>query len=112
MRIAAFVIPILTGLVLSGPAAAESADLEYDIYLVNDTLAVWLDLRPVLDQSKMEDLLAGLDLWLAVELKIEKPRKLFFSKTISSYGPENISSSDRRQISAEVLPYRSIDPKF
>lgn len=60
------------------------ADFDYDIFLVGDTLAVWIDIRPVLDQSRMEDLLAGLDLSLIIEMKAQRPRKLLFSKTIAT----------------------------
>jgi hypothetical protein len=65
-------------------AGGDGSDFEYDIFLNKDTISVWLDLRPALEQSKMEDLLAGLDLWFGIELNIEKPRKLFFSRTIAS----------------------------
>ncbi len=77
----------LLGFYLAGGAtAARAADAEfdYDIFLANDTIVVWLDVLPALDQAKMEDLLAGLDLSLVFDLKIERPRRLLFSKTIAS----------------------------
>jgi len=79
----------LLGMLILGataPLRAESADddFDYDIFLIGETLAVWIDIRPALDQSRMEDLLAGLDLTLMIDLKAERPRKLLFSKTLAS----------------------------
>jgi len=69
-----------------GPVCAENNDVEfdYDIFLAGDTLAVWLDFTPILNQPKMEDLLSGLDLSMVIDLKVEKPRRLLFSKTLAS----------------------------
>jgi hypothetical protein len=68
------------------PARGESndTDFDYDIFLTSDTLAIWLDITPVLVQSKMEDLLAGLDIYVAVDIKVQQPRKLFFPETLAS----------------------------
>jgi hypothetical protein len=70
----------------SGPARADSKeiDFDYDIFLTDDTLAVWLDITPVLDQSRMEDLLAGLNISVAMEIKVERPRKLLFYETLTT----------------------------
>ena len=70
----------------TGPVCAENRDIEfdYDIFLTGDTLAIWLDFTPILNQPKMEDLLAGLDLSILIDFKVEKPRRLAFSKTLAT----------------------------
>lgn len=65
-------------------ADSQELDFDYDIFLVNDTLALWLDVTPVLIQSRMEDLLSGLDISVGIDLKVERPRKLFFAETLAS----------------------------
>jgi hypothetical protein len=60
------------------------ADFDYDIFVADDTLSVWLDVTPVLTQEKLEDLLAGLDISIAVEMKLERPRPPWFSKTLAA----------------------------
>jgi hypothetical protein len=70
--------------VLSEVADADDADFDYDIFRFNDTLTVWLDITPVLTQSKMEDLLAGLNISILIEVEIKRPRKLVLSKTLAS----------------------------
>jgi hypothetical protein len=70
---------------LPAGAAGKETDFDYDIFLAGDTLALWLDVRPVLTQSKMEDVLAGLRVTIAVTVDVERPRKLFFSKTLATY---------------------------
>jgi len=74
----------LLGLAMPLRAAGSDEEFDYDIFLIGDTLAVWIDVRPVLDQNRLEDLLAGLDVSLAIDLKVERPRKLLFSKTLAS----------------------------
>lgn len=66
------------------PAATLGADIEfdYDIFWIGDSLHCWLDPTPALTQQKMEDLLAGLDIYFSFELKLERPRKLLFTKTL------------------------------
>lgn len=69
---------------LPAGAAAEKPDFDYDIFFAGDTLSIWLDVRPVLTQSKMEDLLAGLQVSIAVTVDAERPRRLLFSKTLAT----------------------------
>lgn len=76
-------LPFFGGTASAG-GDSKDTDFDYDIFLTDDTLAVWLDITPVLTQSKMEDLLAGLDISMVIEIKIERPRKLLFSKILTS----------------------------
>jgi hypothetical protein len=66
------------------PAWGDTRDsnFDYDIFRLSDTLAVWLDVTPVMTQTRMEDLLAGLDISIAVECAVEKPRPVLPAKTI------------------------------
>lgn len=78
---------ILSGLLFivcvgSGLAADSEDRFDYDIFWVGDTLTCWLDPTPALTQQKMEDLLAGLDIYFQFDIKLEKPRKLLFMKNI------------------------------
>jgi hypothetical protein len=70
--------------ILPAAAASKDVDFDYDIFLAGDSLALWLDVRPVLTQPKMEDLLAGLQVSIAVTADAVRPRKLLFSKTIAT----------------------------
>ena len=82
--------PLLIGLAVLAvwpgitPASGDTGeiDFDYDIFRLSDTLAVWLDVTPVMTQAKMEDLLAGLDISVAVECAVEKPRPILPAKTI------------------------------
>lgn len=69
---------------LPAAAAGKEPDFDYDIFVAGDTLSLWLDVRPALTQPKMEDLLAGLRVSIAVTVEVERPRKLLFSKTIAT----------------------------
>ncbi len=69
---------------LPAGAAAEEPDFDYDIFLTGDSLALWLDVRPALTQPKMEDLLAGLQVSIAVTVNAERPRRLLFSRTLAT----------------------------
>lgn len=66
------------------PARGDTRDsnFDYDIFRLADTLAVWLDLTPIMTQERMEDLLSGLDLSITVECVVEKPRTLLPAKTV------------------------------
>jgi len=70
--------------ILSGAAAADDADFDYDLFLHNDTLMLWIDVTPALTQPRMEDLLAGLDISIRIDIEVKRPRRLLFSKTIAS----------------------------
>lgn len=71
-------------LFFAAPLVAADPDFDYDIFLQDDTLMLWIDVTPVLTQSRMEDLLAGLDVYIEINVEAERPRKLFFSKTLAS----------------------------
>ncbi len=79
---AIFVSMIFCALISGTYADDESIVFDYDIYGANDSITVWLDLTPILTQPVLEDLLAGLDIFLSLRFKIEKPQKLFGHKTI------------------------------
>ena len=64
-------------------AADAALDFDYDIFRVSDTLALWLDIVPVLDQSKMEDLLSGLDIAVELDINLERPRFLVGARTLA-----------------------------
>lgn len=65
-------------------AQESTPDFDYDIFLRGDTISVWLDITPALNQSRMEDLLAGLAIVIDLDFKLETPRLLGFDKTIVS----------------------------
>ncbi len=71
-------------LFFAAPLAAADPDFDYDIFLQDDTLMLWIDVTPVLTQSRMEDLLAGLDVFIEIDVEAERPRKLFFPKSLAS----------------------------
>jgi len=86
---------VLTGLVggavvclclgLAPPAAGSAEiDFDYDIFLAGDTLTLWLDVAPLLTQPRLEDLLAGLDVSIKIDVDVQRPRKLFFPATLAS----------------------------
>ncbi|MCP4570056.1 MAG: DUF4390 domain-containing protein [FCB group bacterium] len=79
-----FILSGLLIIIFVGPGfAADSEDrFDYDIFWIGDTLTCWLDPTPALTQQKMEDLLAGLDIYFQFDIKLEKPRKLLFMKNI------------------------------
>ncbi len=65
-------------------SAAEAAlDFDYDIFRISDTLALWLDVVPVLDQAKMEDLLSGLEIAVELDITLERPRFLVGARTLA-----------------------------
>lgn len=64
--------------------ADRKAEFDYDIFTLNDSLAVWLDITPVFTQPKLEDLLSGLDIYIRMEIRLEQPRMLFFSKKLAA----------------------------
>jgi len=70
---------------LPAGASGKNLDFDYDIFVAGDTLAMWLDVRPVLTQPKMEDMLAGLQVSVAITAEAERPRKVLFTKTITTY---------------------------
>ena len=72
-----FVIAILVLCSTASNISADSRDkdFDYDIFTINDTIAIWLDITPVLDQQKMEDLLSGLEIHIGLEIKLEKPKR-------------------------------------
>ena len=74
---------ILNSFQTASLSAERKPVFEYDIFSVNDTLAVWLDITPVLTQSKMEDLISGLDIFVNVNIRLEQPRTLFFPRKLS-----------------------------
>lgn len=57
-------------------------DFDYDIFLVQDTMMVWLDVTPVLNQALFEDLLAGLQIQIDIKYKAEYPPNPIFAETI------------------------------
>jgi len=79
---------------------------DYDIFLNHDTLSVWIDLSPVLNQTRMEDLLAGLDLSLAVEISVEKPRRILFTRTLARARSILVL---RRQLTEDNYRLRAVD---
>ncbi|MFH1700420.1 MAG: hypothetical protein ABIE07_07510 [Candidatus Zixiibacteriota bacterium] len=60
----------------------ESIEFDYDIYGSNDSISIWLDLTPVLTQPVLEDLLTGLDIFLNLRFKVEKPQKLIGYRSV------------------------------
>jgi hypothetical protein len=64
--------------------ADRKAEFDYDIFTINDSLAVWLDITPVFTQPKLEDLLSGLDIYIKMEIRLEQPRMFFFSKKLAA----------------------------
>lgn len=77
---------VMVGVAVTAPASGNAVDFDYDIFLVGDTVAIWIDIRPVMTQSKMEDLAAGLDISILIEVKVERPRKLLLTRTVGSAG--------------------------
>lgn len=63
-------------------AADAPLDFDYDIFRISDTLALWLDVVPILDQTKMEDLLSGLDIAVELNVNLERPRFLVGARTL------------------------------
>ncbi|MCK5127492.1 MAG: hypothetical protein KAR42_14650 [candidate division Zixibacteria bacterium] len=56
-------------------------DLDFDIFKVEDSMIVWLDVMPVITQTLMEDLFAGLSLRFDIRVRIEHPPNPVFAKT-------------------------------
>ncbi len=82
---AAAAMVILTAVLCDRAVAAdESIQFDYDIFRQGETLAVWLDLTPVMGQRRMEDLLAGLAVQITIDGRLEKPRWPLPSRTLSS----------------------------
>jgi len=79
---AIFLSLIFCALISGAYADDESIEFDYDIYSAKDSIAIWLDLTPILTQPVLEDLLAGLDIFLSLHLKIEKSQRPFGHKTI------------------------------
>jgi hypothetical protein len=79
-------VMILLAAVSGGRVAAadDAAPFDYDIFRQGDTLAVWLDLTPIMNQRRMEDLLAGLAVRITVDLRLEKPRWPLTARTLAS----------------------------
>lgn len=77
---------ILLAAVLVTPVAAadETVAFDFDIFRHADTLAVWVDLTPVMNQRRMEDLLAGLAVRLTVDCRLEKPRRPLPARTLAA----------------------------
>jgi hypothetical protein len=71
------------GLGSTAGAANRAGEFSYDIFLDGDTLSCWIDLTPVLNQDRMEDLLSGLSILIAVDARLENPRRFFFARTVS-----------------------------
>jgi hypothetical protein len=71
---------------VTAPVRAEQTEFDYDIFSINDTLAIWVDVTPMLTQSRLEDLLSGLDIYVKVEIKIQVHKVLFISKTLKKTG--------------------------
>jgi hypothetical protein len=63
-------------------AAGQSGDFTYDMYRAGDSVGFWIDLAPVLGQSQMEDLLAGLDIYISLDIRLESPRPFFFPRLL------------------------------
>jgi hypothetical protein len=82
---ASWVIAIVCVGLLSSPASASgrSGDFTYDIFAGGDSLALWIDLTPVLGQEQMEDLLAGLNIYLGLDIRLEIPRPFIFSRQVA-----------------------------
>lgn len=78
------VISILVLCLAASIVSADSRDkdFDYDIFIINDTIALWLDITPVLDQQKMEDLLSGLEIHIGLEIKLEKPKRFLPSEEL------------------------------
>jgi hypothetical protein len=79
---AIFLSLIFCALISRAYAADESIIFDYDIYTANDSIAIWVDLTPILTQPVLEDLLAGLDIFLSLRFKIEKSQKPFGHNTV------------------------------
>lgn len=77
---------ILLAAALAAPAAAadETVSFDYDIFRRGETLAVWVDLTPVMNQRRMEDLLAGLAVRITLDCRLEKPRRPLPAKTLAA----------------------------
>lgn len=79
------VVMIILAAVSAGNArAAETVSFDYDIFRQGDSLAVWLDLTPVMNQRRMEDLLAGLAVRITIDCRLEKPRRPLTARTLTS----------------------------
>jgi len=57
---------------------------DYDLFVERDSLLLWFDVTPVLTQSILEDLLAGLDIYISLEINLERPRAILGNQTIWS----------------------------
>lgn len=63
-----------------------AVDFDYDIFIRQDSLTVWLDVSPVLTQALFEDLLAGLQIRIDIRCKAEYPPGPIFAKSIKETG--------------------------
>lgn len=79
---AIFLSLLYCALISTAKADGESIVFDYDIYKANDSIAVWVDITPILTQPVLEDLLAGLGISLNFHFKIEKSQRPFGHKTV------------------------------
>lgn len=58
-------------MVFATPACLAGVDFDYDIFIQKDTVSLWVDITPVLTQPRLEDLLAGLDIYVGLDFSLE-----------------------------------------
>lgn len=76
---------LLTAVLAAAAAAADdTVPFDYDIFRRGETLMVWVDLTPVMNQRRMEDLLAGLAVRITLDCRLEKPRRPLPAKTLAA----------------------------
>lgn len=71
----------LVALLISFSAPVCGVEFDYDIFIQKDTLSLWIDVTPALTQPRLEDLLAGLNIYLGLDFSLEKKGALGIFKS-------------------------------
>jgi hypothetical protein len=78
---------LLSALVISGPSTATADDdpeINFDVYVQDSCLTVWLDLAPILNSRAVDRLQEGVDLALECRVSLTVPRRLWGNRQIAS----------------------------
>ena len=65
-------------------AASDKNDIDYDIFLHDSTLTIWMDLSFYLSEVNQEKLTEGIDLALEYQLTLAVPKRFWGSNTVAS----------------------------
>jgi hypothetical protein len=80
MKLARYIAPVLLVLgsvSIGGSVRADDADINYDIYVRDSTILVWIDLAPFLSSDDIEQLRDGIDIVLSCRLELAVPKRFF-----------------------------------